>query len=205
VASARPSKPARRARVTIDRIVETALAILDDLGRDGLTTTEIAWRLNISQPTLYSHVENLQEIKTRVAIFGVSELSERVRTAVLGRVGNDALYAMAYTYRAYVTEHPERYLLMLTTPKTPEHQEAAERAAFAVRAVLRSYGLPEAQIAEVHLIFRSSIHGFVHLEANQALGSVDADKTFDVFVGMMAAGIHSIEEQAIHAHHPPPS
>lgn len=191
-----PVGPVARPRVTVERIVETALAILDEEDTEALTTTNLARRLGISQPTLYSHVASLDEVRRAVAWRGMSELSERVRRAVLGRTGDDALFAMAHAYRAYVRTHPARYLVQLAAPATPEYLAASERAAEAVRAVLRSYDLSDAQVVEAHVAFRAAVHGFVHLEAHHALGlhqrGRKPDRSFDFFVTLFAAGLRQL-------------
>jgi AcrR family transcriptional regulator len=183
-----------RPRLSLDVIVDAALWILDEEGLDHLTTTEIARRLGVSQPALYSHVASLDELRATVAARGAAELSEVVRGAVGGRVGDDAVRAMARAYRDYVRRHPDRYLLQLSGPPTPEYTVAMERAAEAVRSVLRSYGLDDEQVRRAHLAFRAAVHGFVHLEARDALGSgSDApDEHFDFFIGLYAAGLRSL-------------
>jgi len=183
-----------RTRLSVDAIVDAALDVLDDLGLENLTTTNVAKRLGVSQPSLYSHMASLDELRGAVAARGAAELSELVREAVMGRVQDDALVAMAHAYRDYVRTHPDRYLLQLSAPRTPAHLEAMERSAEAVRAVLRSYGLTEDQVREAHLSFRAAVHGFSHLEARDALGAspVSADAHFDFFIRLYAAGLRAL-------------
>jgi AcrR family transcriptional regulator len=192
---ARPRQPPRqRPRLSVDDIVDAALWILDEEGLDGLRTTNVAKRLGVSQPALYSHLASLDELRAAVSARGAAELSDRVRSAVGDRVGDDAVRAMARAYRDYVRQHPDRYLLQLSAPRTPAYTEATERAAEAVRSVLRSYGLDDEQVRQSHLAFRAAVHGFVHLEARDALGSgTDApDAHFDFFIDLYAAGLRSL-------------
>jgi AcrR family transcriptional regulator len=183
-----------RPRLTVQRIVDEALAVLDDEGIDNLTTRNVARRLGVTQPALYTHVANLDELRAAAAAQGAQELSRVVRDAVAGQAHGDALRAMAHAYRGYVRDHPDRYLLQLSAPRTPEYRQATERAAEAVRDVLRSYGLPEQQVVEVHLAFRAAVHGFVHLEARDALGARTrtADEHFDALVDLFAAGLRAL-------------
>lgn len=184
----------RRPGLTVDGIVDAALSLLDDEGIDDLTTTKVARRLGVSQPALYSHVTNLDELRSAVAARGAEELSGLVREAVGGKVRDHALRAMAHAYRGYVRAHPDRYLLQLSAPRTAAYADANERAAEAVREVLRSYGLEEGQVLEAHVAFRAAVHGFVHLEARDALASRPAapDEHFDFFLELFAAGLRTI-------------
>ena len=117
-----------------------------------------------------------------------------MRDAVAGRAGDDALHAMAHAYREYVRRHPDRYLLQLSAPRSPAYTRAMQRAAEAVRGVLRSYGLDENQVREAHVAFRAAVHGFAHLEARGALPArpATANDDFDAFIALFAAGLRAI-------------
>jgi len=56
--------------ITRDSIVDAALAVLDDVGMDGLTVRAVAARLDVKAPALYWHVRDkkalLDEMGTRV-------------------------------------------------------------------------------------------------------------------------------------------
>ena len=190
---------ATRPRLTVDGIVEAALVLLDDEGVDQLTTINLARRLGVTQPALYGHVRGLDQLRALVAARGAQELSDRVRTAVAGRTGDEALQAMAHTYRGYVREHPDRYLIQVSATRAPEYRSALELAAEAVRDVLRSFGLSEGQVLEAHVAFRAAVHGFVHLEARDALASrASADEHFAFFLQIFAAGLHQLAERPGH-------
>jgi AcrR family transcriptional regulator len=185
-----------RTRLSVDGIVEAALILLDEEGIEQLTTINVARRLGVTQPALYGHVRGLDELRALVAAQGAQELSDRVRTAVDGRTGNEALQAMAHTYRDYVREHPDRYLVQVSSSRAPEYRSALELAAEAVRDVLRSFGLSEDQVLEAHVAFRAAVHGFVHLEARNALASrASADEHFEFFLRIFAAGLRALEDQ----------
>jgi AcrR family transcriptional regulator len=179
--------------LSLQLIVDTSLAVLDDEGLENLTTTNVARRLGVTQPALYSHVANLDDLRRAVATYGARELSDAVRRAVEGKSADDALYAMAHAYRDYVRRHPDRYILQLSAPRSPAYARAMERAAEAVRSVLRSYGLDENDVRDAHVGFRAAVHGFVHLEARGALPARrgSADDHFDAFVALFAAGLRA--------------
>ena len=178
-----------RLALTRERIVDEALAILDEEGAAALTTRNVTARLGVSQPALYSHVATLDELRALVAERGAAEQGALVRAAVADCDGVDALRAMAHAYRDYVAAHPDRYLLQLSATPTAETQVSLERAAQAVRDVLRSLGLSEPDVVRAHVALRAAVHGFVHLEASGALPSRDGDGDFEYFVDLFAAGV----------------
>jgi AcrR family transcriptional regulator len=182
-----------RPGLTVDRIVDAALMLLDEQGLAGLTTTTLTRRLGVSQPAFYSHFESLEDLRTAIAVRGVRELGAIVEAAVDGKTGDEAIDAMAHAYRDYVRAHPDRYLLQLSTPASQEYSDVAERTAEVVRDVLRGYGLDKRQVVEAHVALRAAIHGFVHLEARDALGpSSSAADHFDFFITLFAAGLRSM-------------
>jgi hypothetical protein len=46
---------------------------------------------------------------------------------------------------------------------------------------------------EAHVAFRAAVHGFVHLEARDALAArASADEHFEFFLRIFAAGLHEL-------------
>lgn len=196
------SLDSRRRRLSIDAIVKAAQTILDESGLDGLTTIAVARRLGVSQPALYSHFSGLEELQQEIAFRGAQELSDLVTAAIrtdaavsesLARDADSAIFAMAHAYRDYVRRHPDRYLLQLSAPRSEKYVEATELSAEPVRGVLRGYGLSEPEVRESHVAFRAAVHGFVHLEARNALtrGS-QATEHFDFFIALFASGLRAM-------------
>ena len=58
---------ARGAGLTRDRIVTSALELLDEFGYEGLTTRRLAERLGVKSPALYWHFRNKRELADAVA------------------------------------------------------------------------------------------------------------------------------------------
>jgi AcrR family transcriptional regulator len=193
--SAAPAKrPRRRAGLNPDTITMAAVELVDEEGAAALTTTALARRLGVKQPALYAHMENLAAIQRAVGLYGMRTMSEELRSAVLGRSGDEALRALAEAYRDYVRNYPDRFLVQCSAPPSPEYRAAGERAAEAVRAVLRSYGLTEDEVRLAHLSFRATIHGFAVLEVqSRSAGAVYDDDAFEYFLERFAEGLRARE------------
>ena len=97
-----------RPRLSVQDVVAAAAEVADEAGYAELTMGLVAQRLGIRTPSLYRHVDDLADLRRRVATQAVTELGEAVRDALPGQSGLDALTAML-TIRAYVTAHPGRY------------------------------------------------------------------------------------------------
>ncbi|WP_207837865.1 hypothetical protein [Williamsia soli] len=74
--------------------------------RQQVTTSEPARRFDVKVASLYSHLENTQELRTGIAPLELDELAERASDALAGRAGRDALIAFANSYRAYAGSTP---------------------------------------------------------------------------------------------------
>lgn len=154
-----------RAGVTVDRLTRAAAELADEVGFDSLTVAAVARRFGVKEASLYSHIKNVHDLKTRVALLALAELADEVAAAVAGRAGKDALVAFAGAYRDYAKRHPGRYTaarmkLDLETALT----SAAGRHAELTRAILRGYELPEPDQTDAVRMLGSVFHGYVSLE-----------------------------------------
>ncbi|NIR40831.1 MAG: TetR family transcriptional regulator, partial [Actinobacteria bacterium] len=80
-----------RIGLTPDRVAEAAAALIDTEGENALTLGRLADELGVKAPSLYNHVEGIGDLRRRIAMRGIADLAEALRSAVLGRSGGDAL------------------------------------------------------------------------------------------------------------------
>lgn len=94
-----------RVGLTSERLVQAGAALADEVGFEHVTASELARRFGVKVASLYSHLKNTHELKTRIALLALDELAERASDALAGRAGKDALIAFANSYRDYSREH----------------------------------------------------------------------------------------------------
>ncbi|MER6289510.1 TetR/AcrR family transcriptional regulator [Streptomyces sviceus] len=171
-----------RAGLTADRLTEAAADLADEVGFEKVTLAALAKRFGVKDASLYSHVRNLQDLRTRVALLAGGEMIDRIAVAVAGRAGKDALTAFADAYRAYALERPGRYAatqiridqsLIAGTP-------ALRRTAEITYGMLRAYGLAEPDLTDAVRLLRATFHGYCALEAGGGFGAPrDVQKSWD--------------------------
>lgn len=171
-----------RAGLTPDRLTEAAADLADEIGFGNVTLAALAKRFGVKDASLYSHVRNLQDLRTRVAVLAGAEMIDRIAPAVAGRAGKDALAAFAGAYRAYALAHPGRYAatqiridqsLILGTP-------AFRRTAEITYGMLRAYGLSEPDLTDAVRLLRATFHGYCALESTGGFGAPrDVQKSWD--------------------------
>ncbi len=157
-----------RAGVTADRLTRAAVELADEISLENVTVSALARRFGVTVASLYSHIRNADDLKTRMATLALTELADRVAAALAGRSGKDALVAFANAYRDYARTHPGRYAaarLRLDPDAGTELVDAARRHTELTAAILRGYRLPDTGRTAAVRLLHSTFHGFVSLEA----------------------------------------
>ena len=189
--AARPTRPARLSR---DSIVNAALTFLDREGWDALTINALANQLGTKGPSLYNHVDSLDDLRRTVRMRVVGDIIDMLNTVGQGRTPDDAVMVMASAYRSYAHHHPGRYSAFTRMPlggDDPEFTEATRAAAAPVISVLSAYGLDTEAAFFAALEFWSAMHGFVLLEMTGVMAGIDTDGVFTDMVMRLATGMQT--------------
>jgi AcrR family transcriptional regulator len=154
-----------RVGLTTERLVLAGAELANEVGFEQVTVSELARRFDVKVASLYAHVRNSQDLKTRIALFALEELADRAADALAGRAGKDALTAFANVYRDYGREHPGRSAAarLRLDPETAA-AGAGVRHAQMTRAILRGYDLKEPDQTHAVRLLGSFFHGYSSLE-----------------------------------------
>jgi AcrR family transcriptional regulator len=189
----RAGRPASRpAKLSRDGIIDGALTFLDREGWDALTINALAMQLGTKGPSLYNHVDSLEDLRRAVRIRVIDDIITMLNRVGKGRARDDAVLVMAGAYRSYAHHHPGRYSAFTRMPlggDDPEYTAATRGAAAPVIAVLSSYGLDGEAAFHAAIEFWSAMHGFVLLEMTGVMEEIDTDALFSDMVLRLAAGL----------------
>lgn len=177
-----------RAGLTTAIVIEEAARLADESGPDGLTLAALAGRLNVAVPSLYKHVDGLDAVRRGVAITGLRDAAAAMDPA-------PDLHTMARAYRDFARAHPGRYAgtLRAVPADDAEAQEAAVAVLSIVNRVLSARGLDGTAAVDGARLLRSTLHGFVALEAAGGFGMPrDLEASFDRVVDALDAGLREI-------------
>jgi AcrR family transcriptional regulator len=191
-AGGRPRNQARTTKLSREAIVNAALTFLDREGWDALTINALAIQLGTKGPSLYNHVDSLDDLRRTVRMRVIDDILGMLNAVGDGRTRDDAVSSMASAYRSYAHHHPGRYSAFTRMPlggDDPEYTEATRAAAGPVIEVLSSYGLDGDNAFNAALEFWSALHGFVLLEMTGVMDDVDTDAVFTDMVLRLAAGM----------------
>jgi AcrR family transcriptional regulator len=188
----RSRTPTRPTKLSRDTIVNAALTFLDRESWDGLTINALAHQLGTKGPSLYNHVDSLEDLRRTVRMRVIGDIIGMLNTVGDGRTRDDAVVSMASAYRSYAHHHPGRYSAFTRMPlggDDPEYSEATRAAAGPVIQVLQSYGIDGENAFYAALEFWSALHGFVLLEMTGVMDEIDTDAVFTDMVLRLAAGM----------------
>ncbi|MGW5878406.1 TetR/AcrR family transcriptional regulator [Nocardiopsis terrae] len=174
-----------RAGLTPELVTAAAAALSDEGGFEALSLAAVAKRLGVATPSLYKHVDSLAGLRREVSLLAVAELSGRLQAAAVGKSGAEAVHALFRAYRRYAHEHPGGYtsIQQAPAPSDTEAYAAFARPVEVIAAVLRGFDIPEAQVVHTIRALRSSLHGFVDLEARGGFGMPeDIDESYTALV-----------------------
>lgn len=114
----------RAGGLTVERIVDEALALVDREGIDSLTVRRLAERLGTSSATLYRHVASVEELRVLVTdrVLGEIELPDDARPA------RERVLHLAAELRRVLREHPDVVPALRAGPLLgPNAMRGAER------------------------------------------------------------------------------
>ena len=126
---------ARRERVTRDRIILSALRIMDEEGLEAVTMRRVGRELGCEAMSLYNHVRDKEDI-----LDGICEAVLAEFTVPEGATWEEAIRAGAREYRRLLLAHPTVLTLMSERRKPFTNPDSLRAYEFAL-GVFRSAGL----------------------------------------------------------------
>jgi AcrR family transcriptional regulator len=183
-----------RQRINIDTVLDEAAAVVDNDGRDELSLGRLADGLGVQPSALYNHVDGIDGLWHDLAVHATENLATELRDAVVAKSGPTALRELAHAYREFAHEHPGQFASTLLPPADALDalSEAQARVVDLFVTVMHSLGLDGDQAVHDARLVRSAIHGFVSLEAIDAMTRpLDRSESFERLIDVMLVGIGS--------------
>lgn len=182
----------RPPRISLDRLVDEAIHLVDSGGEEALSLTALAARLEVKPPSLYNHVDSLDGVRYLLAVRGMNEVLDRLRDAASGREGRAALRAVAHAQRAFARERPGLYALTQTSYEGRDDtlERLGREAVEVVTGVLHGYGIEGEDALHATRALRSALAGFALLENGAGFGMpLEIDASFDYLLDLLDRGL----------------
>ena len=134
-------------------------------------------------------------LNAELALVAARMMYERFAEAAIGRTRDDAVRAIAHTFRCFILEHPGLYTLSVRASRNrePVDVELGEWEAKALSIlviVLSTYPLSKDELMHSIRGLRSLVHGFATLESSGGFGlPLSLEESFEKLVEMFFRGL----------------
>lgn len=157
-------------RLTKEAVIQAASAVADAEGLDHLSLKAVAEKLHIRTPSLYNHIDCLDDLLRAVAHRGMRQMNERMQHAAIGKTGAAAIRAVAAEYLAYMTAHPGVYetIQWATWHGTDETASIFNDYASLLTTLIASCPFAPEHTDEILDMLTGLIHGFATLQLRYA-------------------------------------
>lgn len=158
-------------KITKNDVIATASALADKDGLNSVSLKVVAEQLGIRTPSLYNHIESLEQLLLEVAHQGMKEMNEDMMQAAIGISGTPAIQAISIAYLSYMIAHPGVYetIQWATWHGTSETDEIFHTYLNLITTLIRSCGYHENDIPAIRDCITGMLHGFTTLQLRFAL------------------------------------
>lgn len=160
-------------RVSKALVIETASQIADEQGLNNLSLKAVAEKLNVRTPSLYNHIESLDDLLREVAHKGMRSMNEQMAHTAIGKSGDAAMKSVSVEYLNFVIEHPGVYetIQWATWHGTDETAQIFENYINILSTIISSYNFPSESTEEILNLFTGLLHGFTTLQVRYAFSN----------------------------------
>lgn len=157
--------------VNLEAVIQAASDIADKEGLNEVSLKSVAEKLGIKPPSLYNHIESLQDLLRHVAHRGMKDMNQQMLQAAAGNSGGDAVKAAGAAYLSSLIAHPGVYEAIQWAVWHGNGETAgifaAYRALFA--KLIQSCGFNAEDTKEILPLIMGVLHGFCTLQLGSAL------------------------------------
>ena len=173
----------KRKKIDRNEIISTAILLADKKGYSNISLKEIADSLDIKTPSLYNHINGLDELYDLLAQEGLKRLLNELVNSVIGLSGKQALLSMGKSYIAFASSSPNLYLAtqQVSTCWSDATKELSEEIINFIFKIISIYNLSKEQNIHVVRTLRSYLHGFALLKSQDFFKiPLDINKSFEI-------------------------
>jgi hypothetical protein len=141
-------------------------------------------------PSLYNHIENFQDLRNKLAIYGMEQLYRILSYSSQHITGDEAIKESAKSYIQFARSLPGLYDSSLSAPDLNDltFHKISEQIVNVILFVLEPYQLKTEEALHVVRGLRSILHGFASLEQRGGFGvNLNLDQSIESVIEMYLA------------------
>lgn len=176
-----------RQGLNTDKVVAEALQLVDEKGFEALSLAEVAARLGVKVPSLYKHVDGLDDLRTRLFRLVNDEFFHALETATEEEQGRDAVIAFARAYHEYVTTRGGRF--EVTAFGRGGKIDPTVRFFALLERLVSGCGVPPAELNDATFALAATMRGVGQLRKLGIYGDLDtAARVFHFMIDAILDG-----------------
>lgn len=161
-----PNSRQRRFLARRRQLLDIALSIAEDEGWEAVTTRRLADAIDYSQPVIYQHFRNRDDLIRTIVVEGFATLTDRIE-AIARSASTTQLEDLCRDYIDFGATHPRLYEAMFTQstelPFAQPHTPPELRGSFEALAAVIAREAPGTDVAATTELFWACCHGLATL------------------------------------------
>ncbi len=185
-------------RITKSAVVQAASELADKDGLNNVTLKAIAEKLSIRTPSLYNHINSLDDLLREVAHMGMRAMNERMTQVAVGISGDAAIMAVGIEYLNYMIEHPGIYeaIQWATWHGTEETAEIYGNFISLLTTLVHSCHFISEGTNDILDVLTGILHGYTTLQLRYAFADPDrVRRGLSNAISTVLSGIHQKYDQ----------
>lgn len=175
-------------------LIEASKELIEESGIAAFSMRALAEKLGVKTASLYAHIENMDALFTAIGLSALGDQKAAQLTAIEGKEGDAAIFALAESYRAFAKAHAELYQLIMQMPmgKDETLKAAAVMTAEPSMQVLQGYSICGERRMHWQRVLRGVMHGFVSQEASGYFSHypVDIEESYRLAIQCVINSLH---------------
>lgn len=187
-----------RAGLNKEKLIEEAAKLANERGVGLLSLKMLADQIGVKSPSLYKHIQSLDELKQDLMFYGWSKLEKNIYEYVIGKSGDAAVKAMCKAYYDFAVANPGVFECMLFYNRylTAKNREATQGIYKITSKIFAEYNLEEKQMMHLVRTFRGFFQGYMQLVIGNGFGSsLSLEESFEFSVEVLIKGIKQLSEE----------
>ncbi|HFD6749710.1 TPA: TetR/AcrR family transcriptional regulator [Enterococcus faecium] len=157
-------------RVTKSAAIEVTSNLADEIGLNNVSLKKIAEKLNIQTPSLYNHIDSLDDLLREVGHKGMLDMNDRMMKVAVGTYGDSAIKTVAIEYLNFMIEHPGVYEIIQWTSWNGNDKTAEIFSNYTslLTTLILSCNFNKKDTENILNLLTGTIHGYTTLQLRNA-------------------------------------
>ncbi len=181
-----------RTGLSKEEITEKAAALANEKGLSYLSVTTLADFLGIKKPSLYNHMNTIDDIRRNIMIYGWRTVSEELTSGICSEEPKENLMEYGRRFYKFAMDNPGVFEAMLWYNNYSDETllSAAECLYTFFFNQTDNLGIDHEVANHLLRTYRAFLEGFIMLQIHNSLGNpISIDESFRVSMNVMISGI----------------